>query len=441
MLNHRHTFLAAIAAALCFPASSLAAQVYAAPAPQGAGDCSSPANACSIYTAFGALETGDELILAGDHGTYGTTSAPLTQTLQPPQGHEAIYIHGAAGQPMPVIYSKSSQVMDLNGWFNGQGYTVSDVDLEDLSTGGGSDLMLDGSADHVLAHATGQNVIVCNLGGAPGLTATVIDTTCIGGAAYDIGLWSQNNAPGADGLVLHNDTLESPAGYDGLQVNADNGADLTAAATNMIIGGSYEDIDAYDDSISSLALTIAHSDYRTVNTGGTTPSVTAPGTNDNSELPPRFADAAADDFREAPGSPTIWGGITSPADGTTDLDANPRVVAGHTDMGAYQAQPGTLSVLTTRARVRHREVRIRIRCSGGADGCTGRLRVTENITVVLGRQLFSLRSGRTVTYTLRLTHEALVLLEAAHRHRLSGRTESERSDGGSTGYAPITLVG
>ena len=68
MLNHRNTFLAAIAAALCFPASSLAAQVYAAPAPHGAGDCSSPANACSIYTAFGALETGDELILAGERG-------------------------------------------------------------------------------------------------------------------------------------------------------------------------------------------------------------------------------------------------------------------------------------------------------------------------------------------------------------------------------------
>src|SRR5580658_7497172 len=116
MLNHRHTFLAAIAAALCFPASSLAAQVYAAPAPQGAGDCSSPANACSIYTAFGALETGDQLILAGGEGTYGTASAPLTQTLEPPQGHEAIDIHGAAGQPMPVIYSNASQVMDLPGW-------------------------------------------------------------------------------------------------------------------------------------------------------------------------------------------------------------------------------------------------------------------------------------------------------------------------------------
>jgi hypothetical protein len=35
MLNHRNTLLAALAAALCFPASSLAAQVYAAPARGG----------------------------------------------------------------------------------------------------------------------------------------------------------------------------------------------------------------------------------------------------------------------------------------------------------------------------------------------------------------------------------------------------------------------
>ena len=284
-------------------------------------------------------------------------------------------------------------------------------------------------------------MIVCNLGGAPGITATVTDTACIGDAPYDVGLWSQNNALGADQLVLRNDTLESPTGYDGLQVNADNGAELNATATNMIISGGSEDIDAYDDATSSLNLTVDHSDYRTVDTGATGATVTAPGTATNITAVPKFVDAAADDFREAPYSPTIWTGITSSANGTTDLDGNPRDVAGHTDMGAYQAQPGTLTVLTTRSRVRHREVKIRLRCSGGADGCTGRLRLTENITVVLGRQSFSLRSGQAVTYKVRLTHEALVLLKAAHPHRLSGRTESDRSDGGPTRYAPITLVG
>ena len=46
--------------------------------------------------------------------------------------------------------------MYLQGWINGQGYTVSDLDLEDLNPANGSDLDIDGSADHVLAHATGQ---------------------------------------------------------------------------------------------------------------------------------------------------------------------------------------------------------------------------------------------------------------------------------------------
>ncbi len=442
MLTHRHTFLAAIAAVLCFPASSLAAQVYAAPAPHGAGDCSSAANACSIYTAFGALETGDALILAGNEGTYGTAGAPLTQTLEPPQGHEAIDIHGAADQPMPVIYSNASQVMYLQGWINGQGYTVSDLDLEDLNSSNGSDLDIDGSADHVLAHATGQNVIVCNLGGAPGITATVTDTACIGDAPYDTGLWSQNNALGADTLVLRNDTVETP-GMDGqaLIVNADHGAQTTAEATNVIAHGGVADVEAYDDSQSTLALTLDHSDYATAGDEGTSATITAPGTATNIKAAPKFVNPSTDDFREAPYSPTIWTGTTSPANGTTDLGGTPRVVAGRTDVGAYQAQPGTLSVLTTRSRVRHRSVRIRLRCTGGADGCTGRLRLTENITVVLGRRLFSLRSGQAVTYKVRLTHEALVLLKAAHPHRLSGRTESDRSDGGPTRYAPITLVG
>jgi hypothetical protein len=435
------TALASALAALCFPAASLAAQLYAAPTPQGIGDCSSAADACGIYTAMQTAQTGDELILAGNEGTYGSKATPLTSTIEPAPGVYALDIHGAAGQPTPVIYSSAISVLQLLGTINGQGFTVSDLDLQDLESGaGGSDLEMTGSVDHLLAHATGQNVLVCNVSPSPGTTDTITDTACIGDAPNDVAMIVQDNPAFTFTSVLRNDTLEAPAGSAGLALDAWSGANATVLATNTIARGGFADIEAFQDATSTATVTLDHSDYKTFNTFATAATVTAPGTATNSKAKPLFVNAVRDDYREAPGSPTIGAGVTSPANGATDLDGNPRVVGGSTDIGAYEAQPSTLNALTTSAAVHRKAIVLRLRCGGGGRGCRGRLLLTENITVRLGSARFSLRPGKTTAVRVGLTREALVLLGLARPHRLNGRIEVDRGDGGATAFAPITLV-
>jgi hypothetical protein len=56
----------------------------------------------------------------------------------------------------------------------------------------------------------------------------------------------------------------------------------------------------------------------------------------NQTAAPVFVDATAGDFHEVSGSPTVDAGVNDAANGTTDLDGNPRTVNGATDIGAYE---------------------------------------------------------------------------------------------------------
>ena len=70
---------------------------YAAPTPVGAGDCSSPANACSLGVAVGEGSQNDSAELAS--GTYDRASA-LWVT-------DVTDIHGTPGEPRPVVRDTS----------------------------------------------------------------------------------------------------------------------------------------------------------------------------------------------------------------------------------------------------------------------------------------------------------------------------------------------
>ena len=59
----------------------------------------------------------------------------------------------------------------------------------------------------------------------------------------------------------------------------------------------------------------------------------------NQTAAPLFANLGTDDFHELAGSPTIGAGVSSPANGLTDLDGVPRQFGGVTDIGAYQFVP------------------------------------------------------------------------------------------------------
>jgi hypothetical protein len=67
--------------------------------------------------------------------------------------------------------------------------------------------------------------------------------------------------------------------------------------------------------------------------------VTDPGSGDNQTGEPLFADAAAGDFRQYLGSPTINAGALDGFSGGHDLDGEPRTMGAAPDIGADEFDP------------------------------------------------------------------------------------------------------
>jgi hypothetical protein len=104
---------------------------------------------------------------------------------------------------------------------------------------------------------------------------------------------------------------------------------------NTIARGGLADIRANQSGQPDTVAT-SHSNYRLAfasTFGGA--SITDDGTSQLSTNP-AFANAAAGDFHELAGSPTIDAGITDSANGAFDLDGNPRAQGPSTDIGAYE---------------------------------------------------------------------------------------------------------
>jgi hypothetical protein len=481
-----------------------AAQRFAAPSAQGSGNCSSPADACTLEKALSGAATGDELVLAGNAGTYGTQAAPITTTLSQPSGVYTLSIHGATGQPRPVIYSSASIAVQLLGWFDGQGFSVSDIDLEHV-VNGGSALEISGSLDHVLVHSTASSDFVCNVAGLAEASVSVIDSECIADGSMSYALFQQNNGPptGTATVALRNDTFEAagPSSF-GISVSANGGASADVTATNVIAHGSFKDLDAYRFGSAGVSFVLNHSNYATtLAEPGTT--ITAAGSATNQVAVPLFVDVAGDDFHETPGSPTIGAGITEAANGSTDLEGNPRTTAGLTDIGAFQASapaptpvvepsgsgttqsqssqsssvvepssavgsalspaPGVLSLHGSTATVTGGVAPVKLSCITPSSGCRGRLLLTERERIVkkvevrvhgktrtrlheqtivrtVGSVSFSFAAGQTATLRIALSRSARTQLVHTIHHRLTVAVATKRSDDGPALSAKIALT-
>lgn len=488
----------------CAPSIAQAAQRFAAPSAQGSGDCSSAADACSLQKALSGAATGDEVILAGDAGSYGIQAAPITTTLTQSSGVYALSIHGAAGQPRPVIYSSASVAVQLLGWFDGQGFSVGDVDLEHV-VNGGSALEISGSLDHVLVHSTASSDYVCNVSGLAGASVSVIDSECIADGSMSYALFEQNNGPpsGTATVALRNDTFEAtgPSSF-GVSVSANGGVSAEVTATNTIAHGVFKDLDAYRSGGAGVSFALNHSSYATtLAESGTT--ITAPGSATNQVAEPLFVDAPSDNFHEAPGSPTIGAGITEAANGSTDLEGIPRTTAGLTDIGAFQASapaptpvveppgsgttqapptqpspsvgaspaagsspaptPGVLSLHGSTATVTDGVAPLKLSCTALSSGCRGTLLLTERERIerkvevrahgktlarpreqtvirTIGSAPFSLAAGKTATLKIGLTRWVRAQLADAVRHRLAVAVATKRSDDGPALSAKIVLT-
>lgn len=317
--------IAVLSLVVVLPATASAATRFASPL--GSGSACTVGSPCLITTALSAATPGSTVVLAGNEGTYGTPVNPLMSQLT--LGSE-VSMQGAAGQPMPQIYSQLSGA----NWA---------VRME-----GGGEQKLSGIAIHlkgaavaaVHANATVERVVALSpestAGCDSGPGALIADTVCSGLN----GIFDSVGSPGSHfEPTLRNDTIIGA--QHGLVLLTSSGGQAHIRAFNTILRGGVTDIEAAQSGGATIAIDLDHSNYAGVQSeGGAT--VTAAGSGANQSAAPLFADAAAGDFSQIAGSPTIDAGANDAANGPLDLAGNGRTLAARipcpaiTDIGAYE---------------------------------------------------------------------------------------------------------
>ena len=371
---------------MVFTATAQAVQRYASPS--GSGSQCTLAQPCALTTALSGAQSSDEVIIAGNAGSYGTQGSPLP-SLETGSSAYYVSIHGAVGQPRPVIFTNGGLSTFCS--VSGQCPSISDVDIE--MTSSGTALSADGNVDHVIAraHSGGEGCTVSGVS-TPAPSQQIVDSVCAsdGGGS---GLLTDDVYGGGvqtAGIALNNDTIIASGGFStGIDVAITCSAGrvvLTVTATNVIARGGSDDVAASATNSGGSAtadVNLDHSNFAITATGGSGTAVINSGAG-NQMTTPTFANAAEDDFHEAPGSVTIDAGVSDPASGSTDLEGNPRARPGRltcgpaepaiTDIGAYEfvaiappcPPPLPPDTRITMAKIRPRRATFRFTGSGGS---------------------------------------------------------------------------
>ena len=322
--------IGAVSAPLLSASVAVAADRFASP--NGSGSACTQAAPCDIVTAVNSASANDDVTI--EPGSYGPLATALTDTVT------GLTIHGEAGAPRPVVSFSGAGRLTFNVLGSS---SLSDVELDTSAT---SQILLvvvgPVTIDRVIVHALGTGDTACLFVDSTGGTLT--NSVCAADGSGSAQAVELNQAPE---VTFRNDTLEAPggtgsAGGIALSVLA-NGGNATALLTNVIARGAQADLLASTVGGGTAVISADHSNYANVvlmnGGGGSTTSVTPAGSGSNQTAAPEFVNPGTDDFHELAGSPTIGAGFSSPANGMSDLDGNPRQVGGVTDIGAYQFIP------------------------------------------------------------------------------------------------------
>jgi hypothetical protein len=305
---------ALLAAASTAPAASAATQRYASP--NGSDPACSAASPCSIRQAVEDASGNEEVIVApGDY--------PLTTTLATPY---PMTIHGVAGQPRPRLLFSGGTDAGLRVI----GSTLRYVEVDQA-----------GPTRAIWASQSSLDQVIAK--GADQSWATVYNSQS--NTIRNSIFVSSGNSPAletgsspAPSISTYRNVTAIATGSAGVAIEAAGasgpGANATILARNVIArggpgGASFR---AWTDSSGATAkITVGHSNWLGGSTSGTNASIADAGSNQTSA--PAFVDAAAGDYRQAPGSPTIDAGLNEFLNGPIDVDGDPREI-GKTDIGA-----------------------------------------------------------------------------------------------------------
>ena len=311
-----------VAGALALVPAAEAAQRFASPG--GSGAACSQALPCTLKQAIEKAKANDEVIVAP--GEY-TVPSPLS-----PEDVPGVDIHGQAGVAPPLItgsgFGGPLIALDVGG-------RLSHVDLRATNFfAAGARCETSGIIERVRSLAVGED--------ANGIELTdgclLRNSLALGSGVNSTGVTSFGQSGVGTSRVRNVTAIASGEGSTGISATffeLDPGSQ-TVSVSNAIASG--EDLDVRGTGEGGGGhVAISYSNFRS--SKGEGPGTVTLGAG-NQTAPPLFAGAAAGDYREAPGSPTIDAGIVDAEVGALDLAGNPRTVGGTIDIGAYEFAAG-----------------------------------------------------------------------------------------------------
>ena len=292
-----------------------AAPRYASPTGTGTA-CTSTAP-CDIATAVNLAPSSTEVIIAS--GTYNPGATGLVNS------QSSVNVHGAAGQPRPVINSTAAPALAMLG----TGARVADLTINQSGGSFGLQVFATGIlVERVEVHSSA--VDAC----AIGYSGLVRDVLCVSSAAGGVAL--EDSWGGGTGfLTLRNVTAiaTGPGSYGILANSTSNDTNLDISARNVIASGVLADIGSGETGTNSESdVTLSYSNYDKAEElgGGNVSNVGSVSTNQTAL--PIFLDTTL--YHQAFNSPTVDKGAADGTVGTADLDGQPRLMGAAPDIGA-----------------------------------------------------------------------------------------------------------
>jgi Ca2+-binding RTX toxin-like protein len=321
----RSCILAAALAGLLLtlvPAAAGAAARFAAPG--GSGTACSQGAPCDIQTAVEApaVTNGDEVVLAP--GTYHVGNDPVV-------AGKAIYLHGTAGAPMPLIATANGFSVVI-----GSGAAIEDVEVHASAPGLGIILTPGSRAERIVSIASANDASSCLLQPSVASPPLIRQSACVATGTGGTGvLASAGVSAGTHSSArMENVTaVATGAGSTGVEsASTGGGGSVTLQGLNVIASGTAADLSAKGSATGSIAfaqLTFSNFDSQAE---GPNSAASDPGSDANVTGPALLANPAAGDVHQRPGSFTIDRG--SKAAQGVDIDGEPRYQGEAPDIGA-----------------------------------------------------------------------------------------------------------